>query len=256
MAKSKQENMKSVNAKGLRSDGRKANESRPIKIKVGVVDRADGSAEITWGHNKAIAAVYGPKEVVPRHMANPFKAIVRFYYRMAPFSVSDHKRPAPGRREHEISKVCGEALAAAVLTEKFPNSQIEVHVEMLDMDAGSRTTALTAASVALAAAGIPMRDLVTSCAVGRAGGELLVDLTKEEEDYDDAVDMAVAMMPNLDEVVLLQMDAKPPYFSKEEVSESLKLVKEAMLDIYEIQKQALKDGFAIPEKAASTEGGE
>src|SRR3989344_5708895 len=103
-----------VDASGKRRDGRTVDETRPIKIKVGVVERSNGSALVEWGANKAIAAVYGPREVIPRHKANPYKAIVRFYYRMAPFSVPEHKNPRPGRREIEISKVCSEALERAV----------------------------------------------------------------------------------------------------------------------------------------------
>ena len=101
-------------AKGKRFDGRTQFEHRPINLKVGVIDRADGSAYVEWGLNKAIAAVYGPREMLPKHMADANRATIRFTYRMAPFSVSERKNPKPGRRDIEISKVCGEALSSAV----------------------------------------------------------------------------------------------------------------------------------------------
>jgi exosome complex component RRP41 len=160
---------------------------------------------------------------------------------MAPFSVYDHKNPKPGRREIEISKVSAEALSSAVVLEEFPNSVIDVYVTILDSNAGTRIAALTAASVALADAGIPMRDLVAGTAVGRADGKLIVDLTKHEEDAPDAVDMAVAMLPNTDEVVLLQMDG---IFSEDEFKKALKLAKEGCSQVKKIQEDALRKKYS------------
>lgn len=226
---------------GLRIDGRKANELRPIKIEAGVIDRADGSAYLEWGQNKVIAAVYGPREMLPRHMANPYAATIRYTYRMAPFSVSEHKNPKPGRREIEISKVSSDALSAAVFLEEFPNTVIDVYVTILDANAGTRIAALTAASVALADAGIPMRDMVAGTAVGRVDGRLVVDLNKHEEDAPDAVDTAVAMLPNTNEIVLLQMDG---IFSEAEFKESIELAKEACKKVKQIQEEALHKRYS------------
>ena len=58
-----------IDEKGKRSDGRVIDELRDVKIEVGVVNNADGSALIEFGKNKIIAAVYGPREVHPKHMA-------------------------------------------------------------------------------------------------------------------------------------------------------------------------------------------
>lgn len=227
---------------GKRFDGRALDELRPITMKVGVIPQAEGSAFVQWGHNKAVAAVYGPREVLPKHMANPYKAIIRCYYRMAPFSVPEHKNSRPGRRDIEISKVLSEALERAVLTNKFPNSQIEVHITLLDADAGTRITGLTAASLALASAGIPMRDLVCGVAVGKAGGHVVVDVTKHEEDAPDAVDLPMAVLPNLSEVVLMQMDG--PADAKEWKAMYDAGIKAAS-KVYEMQKQALKEAYSL-----------
>ena len=133
----------------VRPDKRKDNEIRPVTIKAGVVKRADGSAYLEWGQNKVIVAVYGPKEYLPKHAADPQKAQVRFVYRMAPFSVPDRKNPRPGRREIEISKVAGEALSSAIMLEQFPGMAIDIYCQILDSNAGTRVAAITAASVAL-----------------------------------------------------------------------------------------------------------
>ncbi|PIN98339.1 MAG: exosome complex exonuclease Rrp41 [Candidatus Diapherotrites archaeon CG10_big_fil_rev_8_21_14_0_10_31_34] len=246
----KEEKKEYVNKKGLRLDGRKVDETRPIKITAGVLKNAKGSCYLEWGINKVLVSVQGPREVLPKHMANPLKAIVKFTYRMAAFSVPDRKNPRPGRRDIEISKVCGEALEKAILLEKYPNTQIEVWAQVLDSNAGSRVAVLTAASVALADAGIPMKDLVTAVAVGRADGKIIVDLNKEEEDAPDAVDMPIAMMTNSQEIVLLQMDG---LFSKKEWEEAYEMSLKALEDVKKHQINALKQQFKEPIETKTTE---
>ncbi|UCF08994.1 MAG: exosome complex exonuclease Rrp41, partial [Thermoplasmata archaeon] len=151
--------LKLIDEQGRRVDGRRADELRPIKIEANLLKRADGSAYLEWGKNKILAAVYGPREVHPRHLQEPTKAIVQCRYNMAAFSVGDRKRPGPDRRSTEISKVLGEALEYVVFTEQFPRTTVDVFIEVLQADAGTRCSGLTAASVALADAGIPMRDM-------------------------------------------------------------------------------------------------
>jgi len=226
---------------GKRVDGRKVDELRPLKMEVGVLPNADGSAYLEWGQNKVIVGVHGPKEALPKHKQNPYKGIVRYTYRMATFSVPDRKNPRPGRREVEISKVSGEALERALFLEKFPNCAIDVYVEILDSNAGTRVAALTAASLALADAGLPMRDLVCAVGVGKAGGEIILDLNKTEEDAPDAVDIPIAIMPREEEITLLQMDG---LLTKEEWDKAVKLGIQGCKQINEMQKEALKKKYA------------
>ncbi|MEM2725753.1 MAG: exosome complex exonuclease Rrp41, partial [Candidatus Bathyarchaeia archaeon] len=63
-----------IDENGLRVDGRRPDELRPIKMEVGVLSNADGSAYIEQGKSKILAAVYGPREVHPRHLALPDRA--------------------------------------------------------------------------------------------------------------------------------------------------------------------------------------
>ncbi|MDO8428779.1 MAG: exosome complex exonuclease Rrp41 [Candidatus Diapherotrites archaeon] len=235
-----------VNKQGLRLDGRKVDETRKIKITSGVLPRADGSCYLEWGQNKIIAGVYGPREALPAHTQDPTKANVNFVYRMASFSVPDRKNPKPGRRDIEISKVCGEAFEKTIFLEKFPNAVIDIYVEILDSNAGSRVAAITAASVALADAGIPMRDMVAAVAVGKAGGHILVDLNKDEEDASDAVDMPMAILPSTEEIVLLQMDG---VITKDEWTKAIDLGLKACKKVYELQKNALKEKYIQAESS-------
>jgi exosome complex component RRP41 len=89
---------KLIDKKGLRLDGRKPDELRPIKLEVGLLSNADGSAYIEQGKNKILAGVYGPREVHPKHLALQDQMVLRCRYHMAPFSVQERKSPAPSRR--------------------------------------------------------------------------------------------------------------------------------------------------------------
>ena len=238
------ENMPDYKKDKKRVDGRKMEDLRPISIKVGVLPNADGSAYLEWGQNKVYAAVYGPREALPKHTQNPLKANIKVTYRMATFSVPERKQPRPNRRDMEISKVLGEALDKAVFTEQFPNTEIAVLVEVVDSNAGSRVACLTAASCAMADAGIPMRDMVAATGVGKAFGELIVDLNKDEEDAPDAVDIPFGILPNSGEIVLLQMDG---LLTKAEWEKIAVLGMDACKKIYEIQKKALQEKFQLNE---------
>jgi len=190
---------------GRRLDGRLPDELRPLKIQAGVLKRADGSAYVELGENKVIAAVYGPREMHPRHLQQPDTAVLRCRYNMAPFSVDERKRPGPDRRSVEISKVTREAIEPVVFLELYPRSAIDVFIEILQADAGTRTTGITAASVALADAGVPMRDLISAIAVGKVDDTVVLDLNKKEDNWGTS-DMPIALMPRKKLITLLQMD--------------------------------------------------
>jgi len=233
--------IKLIDENGLRLDGRKANELRPIKIEAGVLKRADGSAYVEWGKNKVMVAVYGPRECHPRHLQNPAKGLVRCKYNMITFSVSDRKRPGPDRRSVEISKIISEALEYVVFTENFPRTSIDVYIEVLQASAGTRCAGLTAASVALADAGIPMRDIVPSVAVGKVEDTVILDLEKEEDNFGQA-DVPMAIVPRTGEVLLLQMDG---HMTCDEFQKAMDMGFEASQTIYELQKDALKRRYPV-----------
>ena len=245
---SENEKVKLIDENGLRTDGRKPNELRPIKMEVGVLSNADGSAYIEQGRSKILAAVYGPREVHPRHLALPDRALLRCRYHMAPFSVEERKSPAPSRREIELSKVIRQALEPAIFLEKFPRTSIDVFIEVLQADGGTRCAGTTAAALALADAGIPMRDLVVACAAGKVDGVLVLDLN-DIEDKEGEADLPVAYMPNLGVVSLLQMDG---LLTVDEFKQALELAIEGCKQIYKMQKEALKAKYlAIREEVES-----
>ena len=226
---------KLIDEEGRRVDGRKFNELRPIRIEVGVLKNADGSAYIEHGGNKIVVAIYGPKETHPKFMALPDRAILRCRYHMAPYSTEERKPPQPSRREIELSKVIREALEPAIKLEEFPRTAIDVYIEVLQSDGGSRGAGITAASVALADAGIPMKDLVVGCAAGKVDGQIVLDLN-DLEDKEGEADIPVAIMPNIGQITLLQMDG---LLTIDEFKKALDLAIEGCKKIHQIQREAL-----------------
>ena len=223
---------------GKRIDGRQFDELRSIKIKAGVLKRADGSCYIEMGNNKIVAAVYGPRALHPKHLQDPNRVVVRYRYNMAPFSVDERKRPGPDRRSVEISKVSREAFEPVIIKELFPRSSIDIFVEVLQADAGTRVAGINAASVALADAGVPMRGLVSAVAVGKVDGEIVLDLVKEEDNYGQA-DIPVAAFiraGKIEGLTLLQMDGR---ITREELKKAIELAKKGCMEIYKLQKDAL-----------------
>ena len=235
---------------GKRVDGRGLEELRPIKIESGILENADGSAYVEQGMTKILAAVYGPKELHPRHLADPQRALLRCRYHMAPFSTEERRSPAPSRRDIELSKVIRNALEPAIFLEEYPRSTIDLFIEVLQSDGGTRCAGIVAASVALADAGIPMRDLVSACAAGKVDGHIVLDLCYIEDQEGEA-DMPVAYMPKLGQITLLQMDG---LMTREEFDRALKLAIKGCEQIYEVQREALKKRYEAIERLVGGEG--
>lgn len=226
-----------------RSDGRKVDEMRPIHAKVGIIPNADGSAMFSFGKTVAIAAVYGPRLLHPQHMQNPQSAILRVNYDLLSFSVWDRKKPGPNRRGQEISKVSEWALTPALDLKEFPNTVVDVQIYILQSDASSRVAGINAASMALAQAGIPMKNLVCSVSVGKMDKELVVDVDQDEEGFEDgegATDFAISKLANTDKYTHLQLDGN---IQPLVIPKAIALADKAFDKIYEIQKKALKEVF-------------
>ena len=219
-----------------REDGRKADELRPLEIRAGVIKNAAGSAMVRMGKTTAFAGVYGPTEFLPKHKQVSDRAVLRCLYTMVPFSTYERVRPGPSRRSTEISMVMTQALAPVIFLEEFPTSVIDVYVNIVQADAGTRTAGINAASVALADAGIPMRDLVASVAAGKIGENYILDLAGKEEELTDA-DIPVAYIPRTKQISLLQMDGD---LQPQEVKNAIELALKGCEQIYEAQKKALK----------------
>lgn len=224
---------------GERLDGRELDEVREMDAKADILNRADGSGYFKMGGTEAIAAVFGPRELHPQHKQKPKKAILQCRYNLAPFSVEDRKRPGPSRRGIEISKVIKGALSSIVFLEEFPTATIDVYMEVICADAGTRCVALNAGSIALADAGIPMKGIISSCAAGKIEGRPALDLMGEEDKHGE-VDLPIAMNVDTGEITLLQMDG---IADLSEVREILELAKKGCKKVSKKERKALKNVF-------------
>ncbi len=223
-----------------RLDGRKADEIRPVKAEVGVIPNADGSALFAFGETTAIAAVYGPRQLHPQHMQKPDRALIRCEYNMLPFSVAERARPGPSRRSKEISMITSNALSSVVDLTRFPGTVIDVQIMILQANASTRCAGINAAAMALAHAGIVMKEMASSVSIGKIDDKIVTDITKDEEDYSEgegSTDIPFTITSRKKNIVHLQLDGKIPTKRFKEAVESAKKACEKILDY---QTRALK----------------
>ena len=225
-----------------RADGRKFDELRPMEAKVGIIKRANGSAMFKIGNTQALAAVYGPRELYPGHLQNPEKGLLRCNYNMIAFSGSGERvRPGPSRRSREISLVTESALNPVVDLSQCPNAVVDVFIELVNTDAGTRCAGITAAAMALADAGIPMKDLVNAVSVGKVEDKVVVDLDYTEDSYEGGVDFPVAVIPRTGKISLLQMDG---ILKRDDIKELIRAAKKASEQIHKVQVKAIREKYS------------
>jgi len=223
-----------------RQNGRKLDEIREMKAKVGVVPNADGSAMFSFGDTIAIAAVYGPKKMHPQHQQDPEKGTLRCNYNLLSFSVTERIRPGSSRRGTEISKITEWALSPVLMIDDYANMVVDVHIHILQANASTRCAGINAAAMALAHAGIPMKDLVSSVSIGKLDKQLVVDVDKHEEDFKEgegSTDIPITFT-NSGELTHIQLDGK---IRAKQLKEAIELARKSCKEIYEVQKKALKD---------------
>jgi len=235
----KKENIKLIGEDGKRSDGRNLDEIREMKAEVGIIPIANGSAIFSFGNTISIAAVYGPRSLLPKFLQEEDEVLVRARYNMAAFSTDTRKNPGMDRRSIELSKVLRDAIENSIFVNEYPRAALDCYAEVISSDGSTRVTSLNALSLALACAGVSMKDLIVGLTAGKADGKIVIDLNQLEDNYGEA-DVSFGYLFATDEIVLLQMDGN---LTKEEFLETLRLLKEKAKIVYEKQKQALKEYF-------------
>jgi exosome complex component RRP41 len=191
------------------------------------------------GNTRVIASVFGPQDLHPKHLIESDRAVIKMRYNMAPFSVDDRMSPGPNRRATEIGLVAKRALEPAIEMEKFPKTGIDISMEIIESDGGTRAAGITAASLALADAGMPMRGLVSATAAGVVDDTVVLDVIGKEDKEGNA-DIPIATINGGDEVTLLQMDGD---LTKEQVDECISLAREGCADLDQMQREALRDVY-------------
>ncbi|MFB6192924.1 MAG: exosome complex exonuclease Rrp41 [Candidatus Nanohaloarchaea archaeon] len=229
---------------GKRVDGREKDEYRETSMEIGVLDEADGSAMVEVGNTRVVASVFGPQDLHPKHLQESDRAVIKMRYNMAPFSVDDRMRPGPNRRAKEIGLVARRALEPVLDLERFPKAGIDISMEVLESDGGTRVTGITAASLALADAGIPMKGMVSAMAAGVVDDTPVLDVNGKEDKEGNA-DIPIAVInyedeEEPDEITLLQMDGD---LTQEQVDECISLAKQGCRDLYQEQKKTVLEKY-------------
>jgi len=227
--------------KGKSLDGRKLDEFRKLKAEASVLKSSQGSGKFAFGDTVAVAGAFGPRTMHPRRLQDPKRTVVRCKYFMAPYSTEDRIRPGHSRRGTEISKVITEAFTNVIFVDDFPKSVVEVFIEIVQASASTRCAGLNAAAIALADAGVPMRDLVSSVAVGKIDGKIVLDVGKAEDNFGE-VDFALSTVGGSDRFVHMQMDG---IVTRKEFSEMLALGVKGCKQVYDKQREALKNKYGV-----------
>lgn len=211
---------------GLRVDGRKVDELRKINCKLGVFEQADGSAYLEMGQTNVLAAVFGPHEV-SRHggkMKNASlhdRAYINCQYSQATFSTIERKRkPRSDIRSLELTNNMREIFDNVILTSLFPNSQIDIFLEVLQSDGSNMSACINAATLALIHAGIPLKDFVVSCSATLIDDNTLVDVSHFEESISSLPVFTLSMLPKSKQIVSMESTGRVPLDLIEKIIDS------------------------------------
>lgn len=227
-----------LSPEGLRLDGRRPHELRKIVCRLGVFKQADGSAYIEMGNTKALATVYGPHEVTIKSKMLHHRVLLNCQFSMATFSTGERKkRPKGDRRSTETSMLMKRAFEAAILTQLYPRSQIDIYVQILQADGSNQSACINAATLALIDAGIPMKDYVSACAVSFVNDKPLMDINYLEESF-GGPKLSLALLPKSGNIVMFQMDSR---LHVDNLDKVLDLAKKGCTDIHVLQRQTVHE---------------
>jgi ribonuclease PH len=238
----------------MRHDNRSLGELRKIEIQPGIAPHAQGSVLVSFGNTRVICAAM-IEDSVPRWMKEQGVSggWLTAEYSMLPYSTVSRKtrestRGKPDSRGTEIQRLIGRSLRAVVDLEKLGSRTLWVDCDVLQADGGTRTAAITGASVAVELACrslveqkklavLPIKNRVAAVSVGIVKGEVLVDLDYPE-DKDAEVDMNVVMTDKLD-YVEVQGSGEESVFSHALLDALLAAAKGGISKLLEIQRRAL-----------------
>ncbi|XP_037538519.1 exosome complex component MTR3 [Nematolebias whitei] len=224
---------------GPRVDGRQRDQVdiRPVFVRCGPVSQANGSAYIEAGNTKLMCCVYGPRETGRKDETDMKCGRLTTDMRLAPFSCPVRGSWIQGTQDKDLSLMLYESLQPAVCLHKYPRSQIEVSVMVLESSGSVLAHAITCASLALADAGIEMYDLVLGCSLHQDGDSYVVDPTSEEESsWSAGGGLTLAFLPSLNQVSGLQSNGD---MTLETLTAGVRTCIEGCYKLYPVVQQAL-----------------
>ena len=222
----------------FRSDNRAPDQLRPVKIVPDYITTAEGSVLIEVGNTRVICTA-SVEETVPNFMRNSGKGWISAEYSMLPRStltrsVRDVTKGRASGRTHEIQRLIGRSLRAVIDLEELGERTIWMDCDVIQADGGTRTASITGAFVALGLAlqklvdagtlsAAPLRDLVAAVSLGIVDGELMLDLSYEEDSRAD-VDMNFVMTAG-HKIVEIQATAEHRVFDEQQLQKMISLAR-------------------------------
>ena len=236
----------------MRTDNRKPDQMRPVRISTDYLVTAEGSALIEVGHTRVLCAAW-VEETVPQFLRGSGRGWVTADYSMLPRATATRtpREVAKGRqsgRTLEIQRLIGRSLRSIVDTAALGDRTVIVDCDVLQADGGTRTASITGAYVALVEAlrklvkhgalkSLPITQPVAATSVGILRGEPLLDLCYEEDSAAE-VDMNLVMTGS-GRFVELQATAEKTPFDDAQLEQMVRLARRGIAELFEIQKAAL-----------------
>jgi ribonuclease PH len=237
----------------MRSDNRKPDQMRPVRIQTGYLLTAEGSALIEVGNTRVLCAA-SIEETLPQFLRGSGKGWITAEYSMLPRATVERtareiSKGRPSGRTQEIQRVIGRSLRSVVNLAALGERTIILDCDVLQADGGTRTASITGAFVALAQAldqlvkfGVlsssPIKDHVAAVSVGLVGGQLFLDLSYEEDSRAE-VDMNVVMTGS-GRFVEVQATAEQTPFDDQQLAQLLELARRGIAGLIDIQRETLK----------------
>ena len=237
-----------------RFDGRSADQIRPVHFDLNIAPHATGSVLVAMGNTRVICGVT-VEEVVPRWMKeqNVTGGWLTSEYSMLPYSTTSRKPRdiSKGRldgRSTEIQRLIGRSLRAVVDLEKLGPRTMWIDCDVLQADGGTRTAAITGASLAVALAcrklakdkkvdAPPIKKLVAAVSAGVLNGGAIVDLNYEE---DKAVTVDFNLVATEDgDFVEVQGSGEESTFAQHELENMMTLARKGIADLIAAQRAVI-----------------
>lgn len=235
-----------------RTDGRRADELRSVRITPGFMPYAEGSALIEMGRTRVVCTAT-LDERVPPFRRNTGQGWLTAEYSMLPRATQQRTQRETGRggpsgRTHEIQRLIGRSLRAVTNLSRLGERTVTIDCDVIQADGGTRTASITGAYVALVLAcrrlvkenrlqSLPVTGEVAAVSVGIVGGSPLLDL-KYDEDSRASVDMNVVCTGD-GRFIELQGTAEGEPFSREEMEALLALARTGLDTLFAAQRAAL-----------------
>ena len=232
-----------------RVDGRANDEIRPVCLTHNAQEFAEGSVMIETGNTRVLCAV-SVENRVPQFLRGSGKGWITAEYAMLPRATVTRspRESRTGGRTHEIQRLIGRSLRAAVDMTQLGERTLIVDCDVIHADGGTRTAALSGGYVALYQAlltmmrrkdiaSMPIKSAVAATSVGIVDQQVLLDLCYEE-DFRAEVDFNV-VMTDRGEFVEVQGTAEGEPFSQSALDEVLALAKRGIDRIFQAQKEAI-----------------